>query len=54
MDVLKQIGKHGITAIVINHSPKFSSPLSRALEDSLIGRFRETKRFGPLEVRWQQ
>jgi hypothetical protein len=53
MDVLKQIDERGITSIVINHSPQFSSPLPPAAEDSLVRRFPETKRFGPLEVRWQ-
>jgi serine/threonine protein kinase len=53
-DVLKQIDEHRITAIVINHSPQFSFPLPPELEDSLVRRFPETKRFGSLEVRWQE
>jgi hypothetical protein len=54
LDVLKKVDEHGITAIVINHHPVFSSPLPAALEDSLMQRFPEARSVGPFEVRWQR
>jgi hypothetical protein len=54
LDILPKIDRYGITAIVINHEPVFSSALPAAVEDSLAHRFPEAQSVGPLEVRWRQ
>ncbi|HEU5220210.1 MAG TPA: hypothetical protein VFU23_16230, partial [Gemmatimonadales bacterium] len=43
----------GVTAVVLNHTPLFSSPLPGGLLDSLRSRFPEGHEVGHFELRWR-
>jgi hypothetical protein len=52
--LLGKLKSEQITAVVINHAPPVSPPVSQALGDSLARQYPYSRHFGALEVRWKQ
>lgn len=52
--VLRALDEHGVTAVVLNSMPSFSSALTRGMREEMAKRYPNSQDIGPYQLRWRE
>jgi hypothetical protein len=52
--VLRALDEHGVTAVVLNRVPSFSSALTREMRKEMAKRYPNAQYVGPYQLRWRE